>query len=90
MSGLRAHLAGGATTTCYCWAVARRDGVVLGFTDHDRDLSFEGVVFRADTGLTAGALQHLSGLAVDNAESIRFGRQPICPAAWRGCSKNPW
>lgn len=70
MSGLRAHLAGGATTTCYCWAVTRRDGVVLGFTDHDRDLSFEGVVFRADTGLTAGALQHLSGLAVDNAEAV--------------------
>ncbi|GAB4822045.1 hypothetical protein N2152v2_009091 [Parachlorella kessleri] len=29
-------------------------------------------------------------LAVDNAESVRLGRDPICPSAWRGCSKEPW
>ena len=34
------HLAGGVTTTCLAWAVTRGDGVVLGFTDHDRNLSF--------------------------------------------------
>ena len=67
---LAAHLAGGVTTTCQCWAVERRDGVVMGFTDHDRDLAFEGVTFRAGTGLTAGALQQVAGLAVDNAEVV--------------------
>lgn len=63
------HLAGGITTVCHAWAVTRRDGVVMGFTDHDRDLSFDGVVFRAGTGLTARALQQVAGLAVDNAEA---------------------
>jgi uncharacterized phage protein (TIGR02218 family) len=67
---LAAHLAGGVTTTCRCWAVVRRDGVVMGFTDHDQDLTFEGVIFRAGTGLTAGALQQVAGLAVDNAEVV--------------------
>lgn len=67
---LAAHLAGGITTTCQCWAVVRRDGVVMGFTDHDRDLAFEGVTFRAGTGLTAGALAQVAGLAVDNAEVV--------------------
>lgn len=67
---LAAHLAGGVTTTCQCWAVVRRDGAVLGFTDHDRDLVFEGVTFRAGTGLTAGALSQVAGLAVDNAEVV--------------------
>lgn len=63
------HMSGGTTTVCHAWSVARRDGVVMGFTDHDRDLVFEGVTFRAGTGLSAGALQQVSGLAVDNAEA---------------------
>lgn len=67
---LAGHLEGGVTTVCHAWALRRRDGVEMGFTDHDRDLSFEGVVFRAGTGLTAGALQGVTGLAVDNAEAV--------------------
>ncbi len=70
MSGLKAHLASGATTVCRAWAVTRRDGVVLGFTDHDRDLAFEGITFRAASGLTASAVQQGTGLAVDNTEAL--------------------
>lgn len=69
-AGLKAHLATGATTVCHAWRIRRGDGVVMGFTDHDRDLSFDGVTFRADTGLTALALQQGTGLAVDNTEAI--------------------
>lgn len=69
-AALQAHLEGGATTVCRAFAVARRDGVVLGFTDHDRDLAFEGILFRADTGLTARALSQSTGLAVDNSEAL--------------------
>ncbi|WP_457648934.1 DUF2163 domain-containing protein [Profundibacter sp.] len=65
-----AHLRGGLTTVCRCWAVVRKDRRVFGFTDHDRDLEFEGIVFKADTGLTAKALQQTSGLAVDNTEAL--------------------
>ena len=42
----------------------------MGFTDHDRDLAFEGITFRADTGLTAKALQMGTGLSVDNSEAF--------------------
>lgn len=69
-SALAAHLATGTTTLCRCWAVVRRDGVTLGFTDHDKDLDFEGVLFRADSGLTGQALQQTTGLAVDNGEAM--------------------
>ena len=69
-AGFLAHLATGATSVCQCWAVSRRDGVVLGFTDHDRDLAFEGIVFRAASGMTARALQTGTGLAVDNSEAV--------------------
>ncbi|AZB64166.1 DUF2163 domain-containing protein [Cereibacter sphaeroides] len=67
---LHAHLKGGAATVCRCWAVTRRDGTVFGFTDHDRDLTFEGRLFRAETGLTSSALQQTTGLSVDNAETV--------------------
>ncbi|MFC2967854.1 DUF2163 domain-containing protein [Acidimangrovimonas pyrenivorans] len=67
---LHAHLASGATTVCRAWALVRRDGTVFGFTDHDVDLGFEGIVFRAGSGMTARALQQGSGLAVDNSEAV--------------------
>jgi uncharacterized phage protein (TIGR02218 family) len=67
---LYAHLASGATTTCRAWIVTRRDGTVLGFTDHDRDLAVEGVSCRANTGMTARALQQTTGLSVDNSEAV--------------------
>lgn len=68
-AALQAHLDGGTTTTCRVWRVTRRDGVVLGFTDHDCDLLIDGVVHRAGSGLTARALQQGTGLAVDNTEA---------------------
>jgi len=67
---LQAHLATGTTTIARAWAITRRDGVALGFTDHDRALSFDGVTFAADAGLSAQALEHLTGLAVDNSEAV--------------------
>ncbi|MEP2785016.1 MAG: DUF2163 domain-containing protein [Pseudoruegeria sp.] len=65
-----AHLKTGTTTVCRCWSVERCDGVVLGFTDHDGDLSFGGVQFMARTGLAPKSLQQTTGLSVDNSEAI--------------------
>ncbi|HBQ35884.1 MAG TPA: hypothetical protein DD729_03445 [Rhodobacteraceae bacterium] len=65
-----AHLRSGITTVCRCWSLVRCDGASYGFTDHDGALEFEGMVFKADTGMTAKALQQTSGLAVDNSEAL--------------------
>ncbi|WP_323764906.1 DUF2163 domain-containing protein [Marinovum sp.] len=67
---LAAHLQSGLTTLCRAWAIDRADGVSFGFTDHDRELSFDGLSFRADTGLSAMALQQGTGLSVDNSEAV--------------------
>ncbi|GAA6207815.1 DUF2163 domain-containing protein [Cognatishimia sp. WU-CL00825] len=64
------HLDGGHTTLARCWQILRKDGVLLGFTDHDNDLNFADTVFRADTGLTALALDQSTGLSVDNSEAL--------------------
>lgn len=69
-AALYAHLKTGATTVARAYAVTRADGVTLGFTDHDRDLSFDGITFRAGTGMTAKALSQSTGLAVDNSEAF--------------------
>jgi len=58
-----------ATTFCHCWRLARNDGTVMGFTDHDRDLTFNGVTFRANTGLSASQLESSVGLAPGTAEA---------------------
>ena len=67
-SGLEAHLKSGATTLCWCWRLTRRDGVRLGFTDHDRALTFDGTTFEAEAGLDAGDMSAGIGLSVDNLE----------------------
>lgn len=65
---LEAHLQSGATTLCWCWRLERRDGQVFGFTDHDYDLVFDGVIYEAAAGMTASELTDSVGLGVDNLE----------------------
>ncbi len=66
----QAHLDSGTTTLCQCWKLTRRDGIVMGFTDHDRDLSFNDTLFEAAAGFTASALASSAGLAVDNLDVL--------------------
>lgn len=68
--GLYAHLQSGLTTTCRCWAIRRREGQEYGFTDHDMKLSFEGIEFKASTGLTASVIEQATGLSIDNSEAM--------------------
>ena len=67
---LQARLDSGATRLCRCWLVRRRDGEAFGFTDHDRDLAFDEMTFRASSGMDASALQSATGLSVDNAQAV--------------------
>ncbi|MBB96440.1 MAG: hypothetical protein CML68_17825 [Rhodobacteraceae bacterium] len=69
-TAFRAHVESGLTTLARCWALTRKDGVTFGFTDHDCGLAFEGIAFKADTGLSARALQQSTGLSVDNTEAL--------------------
>lgn len=62
-------MTGTVTTRARAWRLQRADGLVLGFTDHDRDLHFESTTFRAGAGMTAKALSLSTGLSVDNTEA---------------------
>ena len=66
--GLRPHLAGGATTLCWCWKLIDAKGVNLGFTDHDEALAFDGIRFEASTGFAGTEIHSSLGLNVDNLD----------------------
>jgi uncharacterized phage protein (TIGR02218 family) len=65
---LQDHLDGGATTLAWCWRLTRRDGTTFGFTDHDRDIVFDGTTFEAAAGFAASEIRDTVGLSVDNLE----------------------
>jgi uncharacterized phage protein (TIGR02218 family) len=67
-SGLEGSLLAGVTTQCWCWRLTPRTGPRLGFTDHDRDLVFDGTTFEAATGFTATEIRDRVGLSVDDLE----------------------
>ena len=84
------------TTRARAWRLDRGDGLTLGFTDHDRDLDFDGTVFRAASGLTAKALSQATGLAVDNTEAAGalsdagLTEPDILAGRWDGAALTIW
>jgi uncharacterized phage protein (TIGR02218 family) len=65
---LQTRLNSGATTLCRCFILTRRDGITLGFTDHDRDVMLNDVLCRADTGFAGSEAVARLGLSVDGIE----------------------
>lgn len=56
------------TTLALCWRIARRDGVVLGFTTHDRPLAVGGLHYASAPGMAPSAIAVTDGLDVDTME----------------------
>ena len=67
-AALAAHLAGPVTTLACLWRISRVDGKEFFFTDHDRDLSFEGKVYKASSGYSRTAIANDASLSVDNLD----------------------
>lgn len=67
---LAARLASGGTRLAHAWILRRADGGVLGFTDHDRDLTVEGVRCVAATALEAKDMTSELGLAPGGGEVL--------------------
>ncbi|ODT79700.1 MAG: hypothetical protein ABS76_19190 [Pelagibacterium sp. SCN 64-44] len=94
--GLAAHLAGSETTLAHCWTLRRRDGVVLGFTDHDRALSFGGVEYSPVHGLDGGEMPARLGAQVETGEvlgvlaSAAISEDDILLGRYDGASVETW
>ena len=68
-SALVARIESGAARLAHVWLLTRRDDQQLGFTDHDRDLTHDGVTCRAASGWTAGAADAGLGFAPGSASA---------------------
>lgn len=56
---------GSLASIALCWRLERRDGVTIGLTSHDRDLTIDGLVHRAAPGMTPSAIKRSEGLEAD-------------------------
>lgn len=65
---LTAHLQSETTSLATLWKLTRRDGRIFGFTDHDADITYDGVLYEAATGYTPSSIDTTADLAVDNLE----------------------
>jgi uncharacterized phage protein (TIGR02218 family) len=52
-----AMLAQPLAALAFCWRIARRDGVTIGLTSHDRDLMVGGIPYRAAPGMVPSAVR---------------------------------
>lgn len=95
-AALQAHLDEGTTTLCWCWRLSRADGVALGFTDHDRALSFDGSSFEPESGFAASEIRSGSDLAVDAQDaagvlsSDRITETDILDGRWDNAGVELW
>lgn len=67
-AALAEHLKGDATTTCHCWKVTLKDGVTIGFTDHDEMIVFGGTSYLAASGFAASDSDSETGLGASAGE----------------------
>lgn len=65
-SNLRAHFASETTTIATLWKVTRQDTTVLGFTNHDADIVYDGVTYMAATGFTPSEIALKDDFSVTN------------------------
>lgn len=95
-SDFRDRLDTGATTLCACWRVIRRDGMVQGFTDHDRDIAFDGATYAVTSGLEGTGFDAELGFAVGGAEvsgalsAASIEEADLLNGAWDGARVELW
>jgi uncharacterized phage protein (TIGR02218 family) len=94
--GMAAQLASETTTLCRCWRVRRRDGVEMGFTDHDATVRFMGLDHEPGTGFQSSEIETALGLSVDNLEaagalsSDRIREEDVVAGLWDGAEIEHW
>lgn len=95
-SGFRARLDAGVTTLCACWRIIKQDGAIQGFTDHDRDIAFDGVTYSVMSGLDGSSFESELGFSVGGAEvsgalsSASIEESDLLNGVWDGARVELW
>ncbi len=67
---LKNHLQAGVTHMCHVWRLTRSDGLILGFTDHDRVLDFQGLFCPPSSGFIPSETEIRTGLVAATGAGI--------------------
>jgi len=67
-SQLLAHLQGDVQTICTLWTVTRKDAQVFGFTDLDRDVTFNGQLYASAGGYSGSQIEVSDDMSTANSE----------------------
>lgn len=62
------HLDSQVLTTCRCWILKRKDGVEIGFTDHDEDIGLLGVACAAEAAWDSSKIEQTLGFGVNSQD----------------------
>lgn len=90
-AALQTHFAQQTTSIVTCWRATRTDGQVFGFTNHDQDVDFGGVIYYAKGGYTRTDIANNSNLDVDNNDidglfdSDLITENDLRAGLWDGC-----
>ncbi len=88
---LLGRLTGDALTLCLCWRLTRRDGQVFGLTDHDADLTIEGLAYAPGAALDSERFEQSLDLTPDQAvatgslSSDLITEADLKAGLWDGC-----
>lgn len=94
-SALQTHLQSSIVTIAYLITLTRRDGVNLNFTNHNRDIVINEVVFRAEAGFSPSAVEGDATGSPQNLElssylskidSNLISADDILAGKYRGCT----
>lgn len=61
-------LASHSTTLCWAWRLQRKDGFILGFTDHDRPIIIDDLTYEPRNGFDAGVIDQDIGFSINSAQ----------------------
>ena len=65
-TSLKNSISAEVTTLANCIKITRRDGYMIGFTEHDRDLPIEGMIYKSIAGFEVSARKNSSDMSVGN------------------------
>lgn len=86
----------GVTTICHCWKIIRKDGAILGFTDHDQDLVIDQILFSGQTGMDSSESESILGLSTTGRElsgvlnSLSLKESDLASGLYDGASVEIW
>lgn len=87
-TALANHLAGEVLTVATLWKIVRTDGQAFGFTDHDQDLTVDGLLYASTGGHTSSAIVWADDLSTSNQEvtavfdSSAINAQDVAAGLW--------